>query len=261
MSSHLPTVHAKDFRGGSQLIAFDGGWLALIHEVQWRGTTDHRFYQHRFIWLDDAGVLCGISRQFVLHGKGVEFAAGLAWHPDEHRLLISFGIADRESWIATVEADEVRRVLEDVVQLRSAKPREETGPPPEMRTPTVRVTAMRPEPSLGGNGSGGVSPSEDAEGKKMLQPGGAAENPEPAMSPAALFTSLAPFLAAADSPAERRMQSRSFDARMANYLATDGAAALPQIHCFYEVLNDKAEHHDLKAAVISMRAAGHPVRV
>jgi len=95
----------------------------------------------------------------------------------------------------------------------------------------------------------------------MLQPGGAAENPKPAMSPAALFASLAPFLAAANSPAERRMQSRSIDARMANCLATDGAAALPQIHCFYEVLNDKAEHHDLMAAVVSMRAAGHPVRV
>ena len=65
----------------------------------------------------------------------------------------------------------------------------------------------------------------------MLQPGGATD-PKPAMSPAALFTSLASFLAAADSPAERRMQSRSFDARMADCLATDGAAALPQIHCF-----------------------------
>jgi hypothetical protein len=260
VSSHLPAVHAKDFRGGSQLIAFDGGWLALIHEVHWRGSTDRRFYQHRFIWLDDAGVLRGVSRQFVLHAKGVEFAAGLAWHPDGRRLLISFGIADRESWIATVEADEVRRVLEDVTRLRSAKLGEDAGPPPDMRITMAMI--LHSEPSRGGaDGAGGARPCGDGEGEEMLQPSGAAENPVRAMSPVALFPSLAPFLAVADSAVERRMQSRGFDARMANYLDTDGAAALPQIHCFYAVLNDKAGHHDLIAAMASMRAAGHPVRV
>jgi len=36
---------------------------------------------------------------------------------------------------------------------------------------------------------------------------------------------------------------------------------LPQIHCFYEVLSDTAQHGGLIAAAKSMRAAGHPVRV
>jgi hypothetical protein len=75
-----------------------------------------------------------------------------------------------------------------------------------------------------------------------------------------LFQGLAPFLGAADSPEERRRLSRGFDARIAPLLSFDGAGALPQIHCFYQVLSDNAEHHDLTAAVASMRAAGHPVR-
>jgi hypothetical protein len=38
-------------------------------------------------------------------------------------------------------------------------------------------------------------------------------------------------------------------------------AALPQIHCFYEVLSENGDHGTLVAATSSMHAAGHPVRV
>ena len=75
------------------------------------------------------------------------------------------------------------------------------------------------------------------------------------------FLEFASFLRAANSPKERREQSRSFDARIAPSLSRADGAALPQIHCYYEVLSDKAEHKTLIAATTSMRAAGHPVRV
>ena len=58
-----------------------------------------------------------MSRHFFFRAKGVEFAAGLAWRPDEQQLLISFGVRDAESWIASVSADEVLRSLEDVEKL------------------------------------------------------------------------------------------------------------------------------------------------
>jgi hypothetical protein len=41
----------------------------------------------------------------------VEYAAGLAWHPDGERLVVSFGVADRESWLCSFRADELRAVL------------------------------------------------------------------------------------------------------------------------------------------------------
>ena len=63
-----------------------------------------------------------VSRAFYFHQKAVEFAAGLAWHPDGKRLIVSFSVQDRESWIATVDADEVRSVLLDVERLPSGAP-------------------------------------------------------------------------------------------------------------------------------------------
>ena len=60
-----------------------------------------------------------MSRPFFFHKKGLEFAAGLAWHPDGTRLLIFYGVANSQSWIATVAATEVRSALEDVEQLPS----------------------------------------------------------------------------------------------------------------------------------------------
>jgi hypothetical protein len=105
------TVAADHFRGGSQAINFFGGWLALIHEVQMVGGS--RRYQHRFVWFDAMNVLRSVSSQFFFQANGIEYAAGLAWHPDGKRLLISYGVGDSEAWIAIVEALEVRRALTD----------------------------------------------------------------------------------------------------------------------------------------------------
>ena len=77
----------------------------------------------------------------------------------------------------------------------------------------------------------------------------------------AVFMKLAPFLHAADWPRQRRELSRPFDAKIARWVDASERTALPQIHCFYEVMSDEAEHLSLIAATASMRAAGHPVRV
>jgi FkbM family methyltransferase len=114
-----PVISARRFSGGSQLIQFGGGWLALIHEVRWKPAEGRRSYQHRLVWFDGTGKLGRVSRPFFFHRKGIEFAAGLAWHPDGRRLLMSYGVGDSESWIATVDAAEVKNALEDVERLAS----------------------------------------------------------------------------------------------------------------------------------------------
>jgi glycosyltransferase involved in cell wall biosynthesis len=112
-----PAIAAEQFRGGSQAIAFDGGRLALIHEVLTEGSSSRRIYHHRFVWLDGTGRLARVSRPFFLREKGAEFVAGLAWHPDGERLLMSFGVGEREAWIAAIDAGDVRALLSDVTNL------------------------------------------------------------------------------------------------------------------------------------------------
>jgi glycosyltransferase involved in cell wall biosynthesis len=239
----VPLIAAENFRGGSQAIAFDRGWLVLIHETFEQTASRQLSYQHRFVWLDEARMLRRVSRAFYFHKKTIEFAAGLAWHPDGKRLMISFSVQDGESWVATVAADEVRHVLLDVEQLPSGA-HMISG---EVEQHTANLPDATPGPAAGARSdTASVEVKSDASAAKSTNE---------------KFLELAPFLSAVDSPADRRRLSHAFDARIPQFLSRGGTAALPRIHCFYEVLSDSAQHRGLIVATTSMRAAGHPVVV
>lgn len=102
-------IAAENFRGGTQCIPFDGGWLMVTHEWELAGTR--RNYFHRFIWLDADNRLARLTRRFFFRRVASEFAAGLAWNLTGDHLIISFGTDDHDPALAVVEADEVRRVL------------------------------------------------------------------------------------------------------------------------------------------------------
>lgn len=107
----IPPIAGDGLRGSTQAVAFDGGWLALVHEVSNATGWGVRTYLHRFISLGPDFNLRGLSAPFFFQKAGVEFAAGLAWHPDGRRLMISYSVADRDPRIATLEADEARALL------------------------------------------------------------------------------------------------------------------------------------------------------
>jgi hypothetical protein len=117
--------------------------------------------------------------------------------------------------------------------------------------PAAQSTAPTggPAPAKSGDGAGATTPASDQNRQAPPSIAGAEQK----------FHDLAPFLREVDSPEHRRAAARRLDARIAPFL--HGAAALPQINCFYEVLSDAAPLHGLLAATTSMRAAGHPVRV
>ena len=104
-----PRAALDHLRGGSQLVPFDGGWLGLTHEVV--SVDGARVYLHRLIWLSEDDELARISEPFHFSGRGVEFAAGLAWHRDGQRLIVSYGLGDRSAWIGTMPASEVRSAI------------------------------------------------------------------------------------------------------------------------------------------------------
>jgi predicted O-methyltransferase YrrM len=113
-----PVIAVENFRGGSQAIPFDGGWLMIIHEWQVVGTRRHYF--HRFVWLDENNRLRRLSRRFFFRRIASEFAAGLAWHASGDRLVISFGTDDHDPALAVVDAREVRTSLLEIARHRRA---------------------------------------------------------------------------------------------------------------------------------------------
>jgi hypothetical protein len=104
----------RDFRGGSQVISFDDGYLALTHEV-WLfnnniGRKDGRYY-HRFLFWDKNFRLKKMSDDFTLLGANIEFSAGMCKHAND--LLISFGFQDNAAYIIKINQDTVRGLLKD----------------------------------------------------------------------------------------------------------------------------------------------------
>lgn len=109
LQSYVPYATER-LSGGSQVIPFKGGWIALVHEARVK-PDGKRYYQHRFVWWDTAKLLRQISPAFVFHDRQIEFAAGLAWHPDGKQLVISYGIRDCEAWLATIDWIDVSQLL------------------------------------------------------------------------------------------------------------------------------------------------------
>ena len=102
---------ANRFRGGGQMVAFDDGYLGVIHEVA--SIAGHRAYEHRLIWLDNGLALRRISQPFAFREpRAIEFAAGLAVLGES--VVISFGVRDAEAWLVEVPAADVRGVLHDI---------------------------------------------------------------------------------------------------------------------------------------------------
>jgi hypothetical protein len=106
--SQAPHI-ASQFRGGSQLVEFRGGWLGLIHEVAHGG---HRVYEHRWVWLDNSLTLKRWSLPFVFRERqAIEFAAGLAITGSS--VVASFGVRDAEAWLVGLDAGAVEGMLAD----------------------------------------------------------------------------------------------------------------------------------------------------
>lgn len=97
---------ARGFRGGSQLLQCDGGWLACVHEVADLG--GRRAYEHRFVWFDCQLAIVGWSPPFFFNDRQqIEFAAGLAWKCPG-TLACTYGVRDEEAWLATIDYASLR---------------------------------------------------------------------------------------------------------------------------------------------------------
>ena len=91
---------ARDIRGGSQVIPFDGGYLALAHEVDLFKSKEGRkdsVYYHRFVLWDKDFNIVKVSDDFHFLSGHVEFCVGMTeWKGD---YLMTFGFQDNAAFI------------------------------------------------------------------------------------------------------------------------------------------------------------------
>ncbi len=97
--------------GGSQLIQWREGWIGITHEARFLPDKPLRYYIHRFAYYNDDGSLNQFSMPFYFNDKVIEFCAGMCYHPDGERFVISYGYKDAEARIATVSMAEVTKML------------------------------------------------------------------------------------------------------------------------------------------------------
>jgi tetratricopeptide (TPR) repeat protein len=112
-----PPITTDIVSGGSQLVKFDTGWVALVHTAHQLPNSPCRYYYHRWAYYDRDFRLLKLSAPFVFEDRVIEFAAGLCWHPAPsavahgRKLVISYGFKDEEAKIATIDEADVARML------------------------------------------------------------------------------------------------------------------------------------------------------
>jgi hypothetical protein len=99
---HLGQHHniPRDLRGGSQVVPWNGYYLALTHEVDLFNSEVGRkdaVYYHRIVIWDQNFNLVRWSKEFSLMSGHVEFCIGLARQNND--LLITFGFQDNAAYL------------------------------------------------------------------------------------------------------------------------------------------------------------------
>jgi hypothetical protein len=117
-------VNPNGIRGGSSLLTWGDGYLALTHRTysqstfsyssktfgEMKGATKH--YRHLFAKYDSDKNLVATSKEFTFRPEGqVEFGMGLVDKGDD--LYMSLGVNDEEVWMAKLSKSKVKQLLKE----------------------------------------------------------------------------------------------------------------------------------------------------
>ncbi len=98
------------FRGSAAPIAFNEGYLMLVHEVVQMANYERR-YLHRFLYLDKNFIISQVSKPFTFRHIGIEFCLGMTLDHAGKELILTVGIEDREAWLCFVGLGTVQSLL------------------------------------------------------------------------------------------------------------------------------------------------------
>lgn len=108
---YTPEHDFSHFRGGAAPVVWDGGYLAVIHEVVQHPNSE-RTYLHRFIYLDANFQITRVSKPFTFIHNGIEFCGGLTLDHSGSQALLTVGIEDHDAYICMVDLETVREWLQ-----------------------------------------------------------------------------------------------------------------------------------------------------
>lgn len=110
-----PSIDTHDFRGGSNVVPYLGGWLWVIHQVAILPQQTKRKYLHRLCWSrgdHDGPTADGFrtSPPFCFEKAQIEFCSGACLGPDGS-LLLTYGIEDARAYLVEIDENTVASML------------------------------------------------------------------------------------------------------------------------------------------------------
>ena len=95
-----------DLRGGTQLIKWGNGWLAITHELQLmrdQNEFGHKdsYYFNRFVYWNENFEIVKTSEAFSFMDARIEFVTGLD-HLDNDNVIVTFGAADSAGFVIRI---------------------------------------------------------------------------------------------------------------------------------------------------------------
>lgn len=106
-------------RGGSQLVNWLDGWVALTHEVA-HLPEGCRHYLHRWVRFGPTLAITGVSAPFFFKQRGTEYCTGLTRH--RGKFWIGFSVGDKEAWLGVLD----ERRLPALEPVRNYEPQPQT---------------------------------------------------------------------------------------------------------------------------------------
>lgn len=105
-----PSYDFSHFRGSAGPIAFDDGYLLLVHEVVLQSDLS-RCYVHRFLFLDTNFKVIKITKPFYFQHHGVEYCCSMTINHEADELILPLGLEDKEAHLYFFDCDSIRSLL------------------------------------------------------------------------------------------------------------------------------------------------------
>jgi len=105
------TYDYSRYRGSSQLLPYNNGYLYIIHEVTFR--DNRRYYLHRFVFMDSNHKIQQVSPIFYLVNKTIEFVSGMSYDHLKQNVYITLGYEDKKAYLVKLAITEIEYLLEN----------------------------------------------------------------------------------------------------------------------------------------------------